>query len=207
MRVLAIDQDSYERNAVVLDAVFRLRSDIFQGRLGWNVHVTDGREEDEYDHLTPTYIVALCNIDDVLGCARLLPAVGPTMVANTFHELLSPDSFKPHSAMVESSRFCVDTSRPAGRDDGGLHHITRALFAGIIEWSITKGFSEIVTVTDIRFERVLKRAGWPLTRLGPARPIGNTVAVAGTLPVNNEHFCRLKPPGYRSEFSHSLAAA
>ncbi|MEP9389912.1 acyl-homoserine-lactone synthase [Mesorhizobium sp. KR9-304] len=38
---------------------------------------------------------------------------------------------------------------------------------------------EIVTVTDLRFERILNRAGWPMTRIGEAEQIGRTVAVAG----------------------------
>lgn len=34
-------------------------------------------------------------------------------------------------------------------------------------------------LTDLRFERILNRAGWPMTRIGEAEQIGRTVAVAG----------------------------
>lgn len=100
--------------------------------------------------------------------------------------------------MVESSRFCVDTSLEAGRGGGQLHQATLTMFAGIIEWSMTNGYSEIVTATDLRFERILKRAGWPMRRLGEPAAIGNTTAVAGILPADRTSFERVLPAGYRS---------
>jgi N-acyl-L-homoserine lactone synthetase len=39
----------------------------------------------------------------------------------------------------------------------------------------------IVTVTDTRMERILRRAGWPLERLAPPQRIGQTMALAGFL--------------------------
>ena len=41
----------------------------------------------------------------------------------------------------------------------------------------------VVTVTDIRFERILRRAGWPLDRFAPPMQIGSTKALAGQLPI------------------------
>lgn len=38
------------------------------------------------------------------------------------------------------------------------------MFAGFIEWCLAKGFTEIVTVTDLRFERILARVGQPNPR-------------------------------------------
>nr|WP_302062093.1 acyl-homoserine-lactone synthase [Agrobacterium salinitolerans] len=71
------------------------------------------------------------------------------------------------------------------------------MFAGIIEWSMANGSTEIVTATDLRFERILKRAGWPLRRLGEPVAIGNTIAVAGSLPADRASFEQVCPPGYR----------
>jgi N-acyl-L-homoserine lactone synthetase len=39
----------------------------------------------------------------------------------------------------------------------------------------------IVTVTDVRMERILRRAGWPLDRIAPPQRIGETMALAGYL--------------------------
>lgn len=113
---------------------------------------------------------------------------------------------KARAGMIESSRFCVDTSLEAGRE-GHLHLATLTMFAGIIEWSMVNGYSEIVTATDLRFERILKRAGWPMTRLGKPVAIGNTMAVAGSLRADYASFERVRPAGYRSSFSGIGAAS
>jgi acyl homoserine lactone synthase len=176
----------------------RLRAAVFGGRLAWDVSITAGEERDQYDDCGPTYLLAIADGGKVTGCVRLLPASGPTMLEQTFPQLLDTGSLSPHSGMVESSRFCVDTSLAAGRGGAQLHLATLTLFAGIIEWSIANGYDEIVTATDLRFERILNRAGWPMKRLGYPVAIGNTVAVAGTLPANRESFERVCPHCYRS---------
>ncbi|WP_430649858.1 acyl-homoserine-lactone synthase [Bradyrhizobium ottawaense] len=44
--------------------------------------------------------------------------------------------------------------------------------------------TDIVTVTDSRMARILRRAGWPLRPMGKARLLGNTKAIAGYLEVS-----------------------
>ncbi|RCI77200.1 autoinducer synthesis protein [Brucella anthropi] len=197
MQILSVAADDYASNHNYLSQMHRLRAAVFGSRLEWDVSVTKQGERDEYDDLLPTYILAISAGQKVAGCARLLPASGPTMLEQTFPQLLERRSLGAHPAMVESSRFCVDTSLPAGRG-GSLHQVTLAMFAGIIEWSIANGYSEIVTATDVRFERILNRAGWPMKRLGEPSAIGNTTAVAGSLPADRASFEQVCPPGYRS---------
>ncbi|WP_245261463.1 acyl-homoserine-lactone synthase [Mesorhizobium sp. L103C131B0] len=36
----------------------------------------------------------------------------------------------------------------------------------MIEFGLSRCLSQIVTVTDLRMERILRRAGWPLVRVG-----------------------------------------
>ena len=129
------------------------------------------------------------------------------MVADVFPSLLPDGQLNGHAAMIESSRFCVDTALAEGRGDGSIHEATLTLFAGIIEWCFANGYTEIVTVTDLRFERILARVGWPLQRLGEPKKIGVTMAVVGTLPANQETFLRLRPSNYRSELSLLSQAA
>jgi acyl homoserine lactone synthase len=56
-------------------------------------------------------------------------------------------------------------------------------------------------------ERILKRAGWPMARIGDPRPIGNTMAVAGLLPTGREWFERVRPATYASLLQRTKAAA
>lgn len=197
MQILSVSADHYASNRNYLNQMHRLRAAVFGDRLEWDVTITEQGERDQYDDLLPTYILAISTDQNVVGCARLLPASGPTMLEQTFPQLLERGSLDPHAAMIESSRFCVDTSLVAGRR-GTLHQVTLTMFAGIIEWSMANGYKEIVTATDLRFERILKRAGWPMHRLGNPVAIGNTVAVAGSLPADRASFEQVCPPGYRS---------
>lgn len=85
--------------------------------------------------------------------------------------------------MVESSRFYLDTSLQAERG-GSLDQVMLTMFAGIIEWSMTNGYSDIVTATDLRFERILKSVGRTMHRLDNPVAGGNTVVAVGNLPAD-----------------------
>lgn len=201
MQLLAVSGGSYDGHADILDAMHQLRASVFKGRMAWDVESVDGREADSFDSLNPTYILALNEQGRLAGCARLLPAIGPTMLAAMFPDLVASGLLNPHAAMIESSRFCVDTALAAGRAGGSLHEATLTLFAGIIEWSIASGYTEIVTGTDLRVERILKRAGWPMRRLGEPRSMGDTMAIAGSLPADLPSLQRVRPTIYRSNIS------
>lgn len=199
MRLVAVRNGESGAGERLLDQMHALRARVFDDRLGWNVDVTAGREVDEYDSFDPTYILAVTpDSSRVAGCARLLPGAGPTMLGRTFPALLDGKPMPRHPRLIESSRFCVDT----GQVDGvaaarGLHSVTMKLFAGILEWSIANGYSEVATVTDLRFERILGRAGLPFHRLGEPHPIGNTIAIAGIVPATIGNALRVRPAGYQ----------
>lgn len=201
MQALAIHTTERDYHRSIIDETHRLRARVFADRLGWEVATSGGREKDCFDELDVTTIVALTDYGVVAGCARLLPATGPTMVADVFPQLLDGKGLGAHDGMIESSRFCVDTSLATSRGGKSLHEATLTMLAGIIEWSMANRYSEIVTVTDTRFERILGRASWPLQRIGAPRLIGEVMSVAGTLPVDRASFLRLRPPRYRSEIA------
>jgi len=197
MQPIAIPAANHDDHPDLIDAMFRLRASVFKDRLGWDVPVADGRDIDAFDRLGPTYILAVACDGCVFGCVRLLPSTGDTMVAAMFPDLLADGTYSPHPTMVESSRFCVDTSFCEGRGAGSLHDVTLTMFAAIIEWSMANGYTELVTGTDLRIERILKRAGWPMTRVGEPRPIGNTMSVVGKLPTDQTSLENVRPEGYR----------
>ena len=125
------------------------------------------------------------------------------MLQRVFHTLLAEGYLGAHDGMIESSRFCVDTAIDKGRGARPLHEATLTMFAGIIEWCVIHGFTEIVTATDVRVERILRRAGWPMRRLGEPQMINQTKSVAGLLPADRASFERVQPEGYRSNFNLS----
>lgn len=199
MRAIAIRPEDRSAFGGLLAEMHRLRARVFGGRLGWQVEVINGAEADRFDQLNPVYILVVAERGPVLGCARLLPATGPTMLSDAFPQLLTGGRLEAHSEMIESSRFCVDTAAVEAMTTRGLHRATLTLFAAIIEWSMGEGHREIVTATDVRFERLLNRAHWPMRRLGKPRMIGETLSVAGVLPADDASFASVRPPGYRSD--------
>ncbi|GAH40617.1 unnamed protein product, partial [marine sediment metagenome] len=72
---------------------------------------------------------------------------------------------------------------------------TFLLFAAMIEWGQQNDLQAIATVTDLRMERILRRAGWRLDRLGEPRQIGATKAVAGLLPVTDDALAAIRTAG------------
>lgn len=202
MRILTVPPDQYASHADELAQMHRLRAMVFRNRLEWDVNVTKSGEFDEYDNFNPAYILAKSDDGRVVGCVRLLPAQGPTMLERTFGQLLGSGSLSASPTMVESSRFCVDTSLTEARGGGQLHLATLTMFAGIIEWSMANGYNKIVTATDLRFERILNRAGWPLKRLGEPKKIGNTIAIAGSLAADEHSFNQVRPAGFASAITN-----
>jgi acyl homoserine lactone synthase len=205
MQILAIRQTDNTRSAL-LAQMHRLRSRVFKDRLGWQVGIGD-LEIDEFDEFGPTYLLAINQTGDVVGCVRLLPAMGPTMLATKFPELLKAGELSAHPKMVETSRFCVDTSCAHKRvETAHLHHATLCLLAGIVEWCLKHGFTEVVTATDLRIERILTRAKWPLDRLGKPCMINETRSIAGRLIADIHTFERLRPDNYSSLLSAAIQA-
>lgn len=196
MRLIAVQNPFTARDLHLIDQMHALRARVFRDRLGWDVEVTNGREGDEYDALNPTYLLVVGTGEQVVGSVRLLPGTGPTMLGQTFSVLLDgkPVPRGPH--LVESSRFCIDTDADGSNTARGLHRATMLLFGGILDWALAHGHSGVVTVTDLRFERVLKRAGLPFSRLGSPHPIGNTMAVAGTVPATEATASSVRQPGH-----------
>ena len=183
MRVISIAQSDYSESPDLIAGMHRLRYRVFRDRLNWDVSVSGDMEIDAYDALKPTYIIAVDDSGLVIGCARLLPTTGPMMLANTFPVLLGSNPSPRSDKIFESSRFCVDTSSADSVSATGLRDVTFSLLAGILEWGLANGQETVVTVTDVRFERILKRAGWPLERFAPPMQIDDTKALAGHLPI------------------------
>ncbi len=200
MRAIVIENAREEDQPLLIDQ-FKLRAKVFSNRLGWDVDVVDDLEQDRFDTLQPVYVLAVDDDNAVMGCARLLPATGPTMIQDVFPTLLRGCRLTAHTKMLESSRFCVDTEAFHDRRGQRANIATLTLLSAIVEWALANNMTEIVTVTDLRFERLLARLGWSLNRLGVPRKIGVTRAVAGSLPVTAQIFCRLRPQDFTSNIS------
>jgi acyl homoserine lactone synthase len=190
-----ITPDCYGEFTEDLAEMHRMRCRVFSRRLNWDVQVVDEMERDHFDNLHPVYLLQRDRDSRVCGCARLLPSLGPTMLRDTFPALLHGNPTPASPAIWESSRFALDVPENSPKSAGGMAVGTYELFAGLVEFGLAKRLREIVTVTDVRLERILRRASWPLRRIGPPVQVGNTQAVAGFLEVSRAALQRLRDGG------------
>ena len=93
-------------HAGLIDAMFRMRAEVFSARLGWDVTVRDGREMDASTNATRFISSAQRDDGQVEGSLRLLPTTGPNMLRDVFRALLPEDlsSRAPLSGKVRASR-------------------------------------------------------------------------------------------------------
>lgn len=190
-----ITPDRYGEFVNELAEMHRLRYRVFKERLDWDVQVNGDMEIDEFDALHPAYLLQRGPSGQIQGCVRLLPTTGPTMLRLTFPALLHGHR-APESPLVwESSRFALDIGPGAPKALGGLAQATFQLFAGMIEFGLSRRLTDIVTVTDVRMERILRRAEWPLRRIGEPLSLGRTIAVAGYLDVSRDSLSRIRRNG------------
>jgi N-acyl-L-homoserine lactone synthetase len=186
MYAVALDNRHFGQHLRLLTEMYRLRRRVFKDRLDWAVSVSDDLELDVYDALNPSYLLVMSGEGNLVGGVRLLPTTGPTMLVDTFPALLG-GQVAPHSEKIlESSRFCVDTRLASELAENGLNRATFILFAAMIEGARAVHAESIVTVTDMRMERILRRAGWPLERIAPPQRLGQTMALAGYLHASDQ---------------------
>jgi N-acyl-L-homoserine lactone synthetase len=190
-----ITSDYYGNFVEEIAEMHRLRYRVFKERLDWDVQISGDMEVDEFDAYHPVYLIQRVSDDRIQGCVRLLPSTGPTMLRDAFPALLAGESAPASSKIWESSRFALDVGTDAPKAAHGLASATYELFAGMIEFGLSRKLTDIVTVTDARMERILRRAGWPLRRIGDPRALGNTLAVAGYLDVSIESLARVRSAG------------
>ena len=69
------------------------------------------------------------------------------------------------------------------------------LIAAEYEWALAHGVREIVTVTDVRMERILVRAGCAWERIAEPQAIGVTRAVAGYIRMTDADLERVRTLG------------
>ena len=193
MQLITPDQNIEFADAI--HEMHRMRYRVFKERLDWDVQITDDMEIDKYDRMDPIYLLQRGFDGKLQGCVRLLPSNGPNMLRDTFSALLDGNPCPSDPGIWESSRFALELSPTLSRSESGLASATYELFAGMIEFGLSRSLTEIITVTDVRIERILKRANWPLKRLGNPMTLGTTVAVAGSLEVSPEALARVNKVG------------
>ncbi|MGJ5180018.1 acyl-homoserine-lactone synthase [Bradyrhizobium oligotrophicum] len=199
--IRVVTKDNAGRHISSLYQMHRLRKIVFKDRLGWDVIVSGELEVDEYDALRPRYLLSMDRHGILDGCVRLLPTTGPNMLRDIFPFLVTKAAVPRGDRVWEASRFAVSGNTVG--TESGLSRTTYDLLIGVLKFGVSNGINTIACVVDVRMERVLRRAGWRLDRLGPASRIGNTIAMAGQLEVSTRILRQLEA---RVGLAHAVAA-
>jgi acyl homoserine lactone synthase len=114
------------------------------------------------------------------------------MLGDVFTELL-PDGLRIESATIwESSRFSVDQAAASERSDNLLNRTTGELLTGIVEVGLLAGLTEVVSVYDAMFARILKRAGCAAELIGRPARIGDIMGYAALFEISDRMLQNLR---------------
>ncbi|MCK1501220.1 acyl-homoserine-lactone synthase [Bradyrhizobium sp. 188] len=166
----------------------RLRYRAFKQRLDWTVEVSGDMEVDEFDVLRPVHLLNRSGAGQIQSCVWLLPSTRATMLRDAFPILLDGQP-APRSDWIWRA---ADSRSMFPRMRRRAVELLLPLTCCLRAFGLSIELIEIVTVTDARMGRILRRAGWPLRRVGKARPLGNTTAVAGYLEVPSDALDRIR---------------
>lgn len=146
------------------------RYDVFVRRLGWTIagHSLDEHAEwDEFDGPSTIHVVALDDAREICGYARLLPTTGPYLLRDVFAHLLGSSPAPQSPAVWEMSRFAASRRRRSATEREPLG---MALFPSVLTVAASLGATRVVGVMTPSIERLYRRSGIALHRLGNAMP-------------------------------------
>jgi len=175
-----------------INEMYRLRARVFHGRLGWDIPTIAGMEIDGYDALGPYYMLIQDADRAVRGCWRLMPTEGPNMLKDTFPQLLDGHDAPVGRHIWELSRFAIETD---GEQTFGFADLTMHAIHELVTFADRMSITRYVTVTTTAIERLLRRTGIEVTRLGPPVRIGveRTIALDITVDAIRAAVCKPMP--------------
>jgi len=181
--ILLTQRGDARLDETTLRQMFRLRHDVFHDRLGWEVTSDNGMEHDEFDQANPVYVLVRGNDDDLEACWRLLPTNGPYMLKDVFPQLLAGQPAPQRSDVWELSRFAMAEGK-TGAAGFGLSDTPVRMVQAAVRFALENGIERFVSVTSVAIERMFRKLGVHIERLGPSIKIGRVLTVACSLEID-----------------------
>jgi acyl homoserine lactone synthase len=176
-------------NPYCIESMYRLRKQVFEDRLGWEVRTRNGMEIDYFDDLDPVYLMHTNSDMEVDGCCRILPTQGPYMLRDIFPQLLRGEALPDAPDILEISRFAVNPGSASYRVNGGISAVTMDILQQIYDYAIANNIERYVAVTSAAMERVLRLTGIPTRRFGDGKltRIGKVMSVCIWVDINEQY--------------------
>lgn len=175
-----------ELGTTLLRDLGHYRYRVFVERLGWKLpDARDGTEWDRFDTPQTVHVVALGAHGRIQGCARLLPTTGPYLLADVFPVLMAGEACPRADHVWELSRFAALDLASAPASDHTLGSpAALALLRRAMQDARHHGARELVSVSPVAIERILRRGGIPYARLGAPMDIDGQRLFACSFALN-----------------------
>lgn len=145
-----------------LRTMFEDRKNVFVDLLKWDVPVLESRFEiDQFDNERATYIIIADENGDHLGSARLLPTLGPHILATLFPALCTAQPPRGRD-VFEITRFCLSRRQNAGRRLKTRNLLVSALALHALE----AGIRTYSGVAQMAWLQQILAFGWDCRPLG-----------------------------------------
>ncbi|MBV7599063.1 acyl-homoserine-lactone synthase [Aeromonas sp. sia0103] len=148
----------------VENELYRFRKRVFSDRLGWDVESHRGLERDSFDK-PDTHWVLIEDEQGLCGCIRLLSCAQDYMLPSIFPAALAGELAPRCADVWELTRLAIDASR-APQLDNGVSELTCVIFREVYAFARAQGIRELVAVVSLPVERIIRRLGLPIERLG-----------------------------------------
>lgn len=154
-----IDKTNFHLFPRTMDQLFRVRHSVFVEEKGWREFEREGiYEKDQYDNEDASYVVALDNLDNAIGCFRLYPTVMPHMLSEQFPHLVEGEVIR-RTDVLELTRFHL---RITNRQSAPYLELLTAIPEIGLELGLS-GFTALVRTLRIP---IMQAAGLTITPTG-----------------------------------------
>ena len=116
------------------------------------------------------------------------------MLTDVFDDILDGEPPLRSATVWENTRFCIDTERLKRATSGrSVSYTACELMAGITEYALESGLSDVISVVDPAMDRILKRCdNAPYGYLGKTVQVGKTKALAALSDITEERLSRIR---------------
>lgn len=156
-----VDRDNRHLYAREIEEHFKIRHRIYVGERRWMaLEKPDGREIDQFDNDDAVYLLAIEH-GHVIGGTRLVPTLGPHLMADVFPFLANVRGVQRSPDIVEWTRIFVVPER-RGPDSKVLHQV----LAGMFEYCLRNDLTAITVVMETWWLPRFLELGWDVKPLG-----------------------------------------
>ena len=146
MRITLITPENRQLFHKQLEAIFKLRHEVFNEWLGWDLPHVNGQEFDKYDEWA-LHLSATDDAGTLLATWRLMPTTLPYLTAEAFPELLEKIGIISDPSVWDLSRFAVN--RPAlGANKALQERLLASMASAIYEFGLINGVAEYFSVQN-----------------------------------------------------------